>query len=54
MTLAVAMGIDVAAVLGPGLGDELAPAFRIALVPGGDVTATVSLTLVIGLLLALA
>jgi hypothetical protein len=37
MTLAVAMGIDVAAVLGPGLGDELAPAFRIALVPGGDV-----------------
>jgi hypothetical protein len=54
VTLAVAMGIDVAAVLGPSRGDELAATFRIAFVPGGDVTDAVSLTLVIGLLLALA
>jgi hypothetical protein len=32
------MGIDIASFLGPGGGDEFAPALRIALVPGGEVT----------------
>jgi hypothetical protein len=32
------VGVNIASFLGPGRGDELAPTFRIAFVPGGEVT----------------
>jgi len=48
------MRVDIAAVLGPGCGDEFTATFRIALVPGGDVADDGFVDVGHGIVLALA